>query len=92
MLPGGRLRRGLDKLLGFLLGVVLSLVSLMICMPLGGVLRISKPWTFSALYGLVLLAVGAIDVGKPRSEVAQGILIAASVAFLMNEMFGILAK
>jgi hypothetical protein len=80
------------KLLGFLLGVVLCLVSVMICMPLGGVLGISKPWMFSVLYGFVLLSAGAIALRKPSSPFAQGILIAVSVAFLLNGMFGVLAK
>jgi hypothetical protein len=82
----------LDKLLGFLLGVVLCLLTLMISMPLGGVLGISKPWMFAVLYGFVLVTAGAIALRKPKSDVAQGILIAVSVVFLLNGMFGVLAK
>lgn len=84
-------RRWLRTSLGFLLGLALCLVSLLICMPLGGVLGFSKPWTFAMLYGLVLLAEGVIALRKAESAFAQGILIAVSVAILVDGMVGVLA-
>jgi hypothetical protein len=45
---------------------------------------------FAVLYGLVLLAAGAIAVSESESAVAQGVLIAISVAFLVNGICGVL--
>lgn len=85
-------RRAQYKFLGFLFGVLLCLATLIICMPLGGVLGLSKVWMFAVLYGLVLLSAGGIALRRAESPLAQGVLIALSVAFLLNGMCGFLLR
>lgn len=82
-------RRVLRTLLGFLLGVLLCLVNLFICGPLGGIIGFNKGRMFAVLYGVVLLGTGTIALRRAESALAQGILIAVSVALLLDGTAGV---
>ena len=84
-----KLRPTIQVLLGFLLGTLLSLVCLFSTLILGGVLGVQRVWIFPALNAAALLASGIATLRRwPTSNYAQGVLIALSVALLLDA-FGV---
>jgi type III secretory pathway component EscS len=79
-----------EVILGFLLGVLASLVGLIVCIFLGMTLGLSRDWLFPVINGLGLVVVGVFALRRVReSSLALGVLIAISLTFLLNAACGV---
>jgi hypothetical protein len=82
-------RSTIQVLLGILLGILVSLGCLFFSVFLGSALGLRREWMFPVLNALALVASGIIALRQWReSSYAQGILIAVSVALLLDAACG----
>jgi hypothetical protein len=78
-------RSSLQVALGFLLGVLVCVGCLFFSILLGGALGASRPWMFPVLNAIALFASGVVALRSiNKSSYTEGVLIAVSVAFILN--------
>jgi hypothetical protein len=78
-------RSPLQVALGFLLGIPVCVGSLFASIFFVAVFRLPQPWMFPVLNAILLIASGTVALRKiHRSSYPEGVLIAVSVAFLLN--------
>jgi type III secretory pathway component EscR len=88
--PPNNPRSTTQVILGFLLGVVLSLACLFFSILLGNALGVRQTWMYPALTGVALVASGIVAARMYReSSYALGVLIAVSLGFLLNAICGV---
>jgi|HubBroStandDraft_5_1064220.scaffolds.fasta_scaffold54450_2 hypothetical protein len=81
-------RSRLQVALGLLLGVLVCVGCLIFSILLGAALGLSHPWTFPALNAITLVASGMVALRNiNKSSYSEGVLIAVSVAFILNVVF-----
>ena len=84
-------RSTLQVILGFLLGVVLSLVWLFVIITLGMTMNFRQQWLFPVLNAVGLIVAGIVALRKMReSSYALGVVIALSLAFILDTACGVL--
>ena len=80
----------MEVVLGFLLGILLSLGCLFLTIFLGMTISPAHQWLSSFFNGSGLLGAGIIACRRVReSSYALGVVIALSLAFLINSVWGI---
>jgi hypothetical protein len=78
-------RSTLEVALGFLLGILVCLGCSFASILLGALLRLRDPWMFTLLNAIALVAVGVVMMRRVHgSSYPEGVLIAVSLAFLLN--------
>jgi hypothetical protein len=78
-------RSGVQILLGFLLGVVISLGWLFLAIFLGGTISPNHPWIFPMFNAIGLIVAGIVAWRQMReSSFALGAVIAFSIALLLD--------
>jgi len=83
----------MEVLLGFLLGVLLSLGCLFLTIFLGMTISPAHQWVFPVLNGIGLLGAAIVAWRQMReSSYALGIVIALAVAFLLNTACGVMYR
>jgi hypothetical protein len=83
-------RSTLEVILGFLLGVVLSLGCLFFTIFLGLTINPRHDWLFPLFNAVELFAAGIVAFRQMRdSSYALGVVIALSLAFLLNTACGL---
>ena len=82
-------RRSIPQVaMGFLLGILVCLGCLFFSILLGSVLGLRQVWMFPLLNGIALVAAGTVALRRvSQSSYPEGVLIAVSVAFLLNVLF-----
>ena len=77
--------------LGFLLGIVIDLALLFLSITLGSALGLRRAWMFPLLKGIGLLGAGMVALRHVReSAYAQGVVIALSLAILLDAICGVM--
>jgi hypothetical protein len=83
-------RSTLEVVLGFLLGVLISLGCLFLSIFLGLTISPGHSWLFPLLNAVGLVVAGIIALRQMRvSSYALGIVIALSLAFLLNTAYAV---
>jgi uncharacterized membrane protein YccC len=83
-------RSNVEIILGFLLGVVASLLFLFLAMFLASTLGPRRSWTEFLFVAIALVLVGGLTLKKfRRSSFAVGLTIAFSLALLMDGVWAI---
>jgi hypothetical protein len=78
-------RSTLQVALGFLLGILACLGCFFVSILLGAALGLRDPWMFLLLNAIELVAVGVVILRRVHgSSYPEGVLIAVSLAFLLN--------
>jgi hypothetical protein len=71
--------------LGFLLGILVCVGCLFFSILLGAALRVRHTWIFPVLNAIALIASGLVALRNAnKSSYPEGVLIAVSVAFILN--------
>lgn len=79
-----------EVILGFLLGVVVSLVCLFAAIFLGEMIKSGHGWQFPVLNALGLMVAGIVALRHMKeSSYALGVVIALALAFLLNTACGV---
>lgn len=79
----------MQVILGFLFGVVISLVCLFLAIVLGWNLGAKRGWVFPLLNAIGLIVAGFVALRRMReSSYALGIVIALALAFILNTVCG----
>ena len=88
--PANTPRTTIQVILGFLFGVLISLGCLFLTIFLGMTISPSRTWLFPMLNAVGLALAGVVAFRQMReSSYALGIVIALSLAFLLNTACGI---
>lgn len=78
-------RSNLQVLLGFLLGIVLSLLTLVFSIFIGFTIRAAQGWLFLGLDTFLVVLMGIVALRRTReSSYAVGVVIALSLTLLLN--------
>jgi len=78
-------RSPLQVALGFFLGILLCIGCSFLSVLAGAALGLSHAWMFSLLNAIALVASGMVALRKAnQSSYPEGVLIAVSVAFVLN--------
>ena len=86
--PDNKPRSTLRAVLGFLLGTLVCISCLFFSILLGGALGLRHAWMFPTLNAIALVASGMLALRKAhKSSYSEGVLIAVSVAFILNVLF-----
>jgi hypothetical protein len=86
--PGNNPRSTLQVALGFSLGVLVCLGCLFFSILLGAALGLRHAWMFPLLNAIALVVAGVVALRNiHKSSYPEGVLIAVSVAFLLNILF-----
>lgn len=84
----GSPRSNLQVALGFILGVLVCVSCVFFSTLLGAALGVRNPRMFSVLNAIALVASGLVALRNiNKSRYLEGVLIAVSVAFILNATF-----